>query len=373
MYIRQLSFLLIAATIGIAASLSSGAPACGSIDPIGPSFLVRTNFADGVDPFAFFRPSVVVRDRDRAAVDRGTPFASVVDSSGHEVAVFSAVAVERQVDADRLIAWIRNIEVFKQSKYVLALKRFSSPPRLDDVAALSLEEGDLNDVKKCRPGKCDLKLSAAEIGDLQRAIRSAGDGWKSAVQTAFRQIVLRRVQLYSDKGHAGLANFSDRDGSSTLESSFQGLVVHSPFLGEHAARLAEYLTRYPAVSLPDLESFFYWSSEKLGNKPVVSATHVVILRGQPGGPDVLVASKQIFATHYVDGSLGITALVADESMNRRYLAYLNRSNLDVLGGFWGGLVRMVIERRLKSEAPGVLRQLHDRLTSGPPPYGAGRS
>ena len=46
-----------------------------------------------------------------------------------------------------------------------------------------------------------------------------------------------------------------------------------------------------------------------------------------------------------------------------YLAYTLIPRL----GFWGGLVRMVLERRLKSEAPGVLRQLNDRLTSGPPP------
>jgi hypothetical protein len=49
-----------------------------------------------------------------------------------------------------------------------------------------------------------------------------------------------------------------------------------------------------------------------------------------------------------------------------YLAYPNRSDLDVLSGLWGGLVRMVLERRLKAEATGVLEALRARLETGPP-------
>lgn len=328
--------------------------------------------AGAVDPFAFFRPSVVVRDSERKSLEGGTPIASVVEGDGHEVAVFSVMPVDRRVDGDRLVAWMHDIAALKTSKYVLALKRFSTPPRLEDVETLSLDESDLNDIQRCRPGRCGLKLSAAEIGDLQRTIRSSGRDWKQAVQTAFRQLALQRVQAYTLRGHGGLQNYSDRESAPSLESSFRAIVQRSPFLAAHVPRLAEYLTRYPSGSPPDLDSFVYWSKEKLGSKAVVSATHVIILRGNgTTGPEVLVAGKQIFATHYMDGSLGLTALLRDTSTNRRYLAYLNRSELDVLGGFWGGLVRLVLERRLKSEAPGLLRQLNERLTSGPPPAAGG--
>jgi hypothetical protein len=39
----------------------------------------------------------------------------------------------------------------------------------------------------------------------------------------------------------------------------------------------------------------------------------------------------------------------------------------VLDGFWGGLVRRILERRLKSEAPTLLETLRHRLESGEPP------
>jgi hypothetical protein len=246
--------------------------------------------ANGADPFAFFQPSVALRDQDRRSLEQGTPFASVLEGKGDQLAVFSVIPVDRSVDADRLIAWVRNIRALKQSRYVPVLKRFSAPPRLEDLAALSLDEGDLNEVKRCRPGTCGLKLSAAEIDELQRAIRNSGGDWKPAVQTTFRQVVLQRVQTYSQKGHAGLANYSDRKDAPSLESSFRALIQRSPFLTAHVSWFAEYLRQYPSAPPHDIESFLYWSKEKLGSKAVISATHVVILRANAGGPDVVVAT-----------------------------------------------------------------------------------
>ena len=84
-------------------------------------------------------------------------------------------------------------------------------------------------------------------------------------------------------------------------------------------------------------------------------------------PDALVAGKQIFATHYMNGALALTAIVGGGPGSRRYLAYLNRSEVDVLGGFLGGLVRWIVERRLKSEASEVLQGLRRRIERGLPP------
>ena len=65
-----------------------------------------------------------------------------------------------------------------------------------------------------------------------------------------------------------------------------------------------------------------------------------ILRSdEPGLADALVAGKEIFATHYVNASLGLTAIVRGEPGGPNYLAYVNRSEVDMLGGMFGGLVR----------------------------------
>jgi hypothetical protein len=75
-------------------------------------------------------------------------------------------------------------------------------------------------------------------------------------------------------------------------------------------QFADALARYPGVPAADVESFVYWSKEGLSAKPIISATHVSIVRHDDGvRPDVLVVGKGIFATHYMTASLGLTALV----------------------------------------------------------------
>ena len=69
---------------------------------------------------------------------------------------------------------------------------------------------------------------------------------------------------------------------------------------------------------------------------------------------------------YVNASLGITAILRGESGACNY-RYLNRSEVDVLGGMFGGLVRWLVQRRLKAEAANVLQGLRRRLESGEPP------
>ena len=99
----------------------------------------------------------------------------------------------------------------------------------------------------------------------------------------------------------------------------------------------------------------------------MSITHVAISRGDgSGAPLVVVAGKQVYANHYMIGALGLTMLLEDEE-GSRYLAYLNRSRVDVLGGLFGGLVRRIMEGRLRSEAGEAVQALRRRIEAGDPP------
>ena len=132
--------------------------------------------------------------------------------------------------------------------------------------------------------------------------------------------------------------------------------------------LTDYLTQYPHRASAGLESFLHWSKEALGGKPIITVTHVSIVRSaDPGVPEALVAARQIFATHYMTGSLALTTITGGADRSPRYLMYLNRSRVDVLGGFFGGLVRRIMERRLRTEATDVVQGLRRRLEAGEPP------
>ena len=130
---------------------------------------------------------------------------------------------------------------------------------------------------------------------------------------------------------------------------------------------AAYLEQYPRATDPAVESLFYWSKDRLDGKAEISVTQIAIVQSNdPSLPEALAAGKQVFATHYVNGSLSLTAVIRDPEDGRHYLAYLNRSDLDMIGGLFGGLVRRIIEHRVKNDVPAVLRGLRTRIESGEP-------
>ena len=321
------------------------------------------------DPFVFLQPSVTVSVDERRQLDRGEPIARTLTGTDLEVAVFAATRID--IGGDRLVAWMRRIEDLKKSPYVLAIGRFSDPPRIEDLAGLALDDNELSEILACRPGSCGLKLSAIEMTQLQRVARDAGRNWQPPLQQAFRAVVLARVNAYLAEGHAALAPYADHGSPVWPATRFALVLGHSSFLTQRLPRFAEHLSRYPRTPMPAVESFMYWSKERLADTAIISVTHVSILRSdEPDLPDTLVAGKQVFATHYINASLGITAIVRGLPGGPNYLVYVNRSDVDVLGGMFGGLIRWFAQRRLKAEAANVLQGLRRRLESGdPPPMG----
>ena len=318
------------------------------------------------DPFGFFGPSVVVSLEDRATLERGLPLVRVLNTEGHELAVFSAIELTDSVTPDRMIAWMQDVAEFRKSSFVLAVQRFSNPPQIEDLDALTLDDGDLKDLEECRPGDCGLKLSPAEMYAFRRVIRDAGKDWKAPMLAAFRRTVLQRVAAYSVKGHAALDAYHDRHRPRSPAVAFDKLLQHSTFLPDRAPAIAEALKRTPGAA--HLDEFIYWSKERFGGKAVISATHVRIFRPAGiKGVDVLITGTQIFATHYLDACLGITALVRDGRSGRSYFVYFNRSEVDLLGGFWGHFARRIIKGRVEDDGPAILREVAHRLSSGDPP------
>ena len=316
------------------------------------------------DPFDFLQPTVIISPGERQDLDRGHPISRIVPGRNRQVAVLAAVST--RVGADRLVAWTRQVDQLKKSRYVEATVRFSDPPRIEDLAQLILDDDDLADIRRCRPGRCALKLASGEMAELRLVADEAGPRWKTALQEAFRRVVLRRVHTYLAGGHAALPPLEDDGGPTPLDQAFARLMRQSVFLTRSLPSFADYLERFPRSPVGQVESFVYWSKERLARKALVSAVHVGIIRHEdPALPDVVIAGKGIFATRHLTASLGITSLVRGED-GRRYIVYLNRSEVDALGGFQGGLVRLFVERRLRGEADDVLDGVRLRIEGGEP-------
>jgi hypothetical protein len=315
------------------------------------------------DPFAFLSPDVVVDARERARLDAGESAVRVLPGRDGHVSISAAIRID--ASGDRLLAWGAEIEMLQKGRYVPEIGRFSNPPRLEDLAALVFEDDDLGEIRECRPGKCGVKLSEAEIAQLQPAARARD--WKGPLQNELRRIVLQRARAYLAEGDAGLAPYHDHSDPVAPAEVFAALVNRLGFLPRRFRCLTTYLCRYPQQGDAHVvDSFLYWSKESLGVKPIISITHLTLARFENALlPEAVVVAKQVFATHYKNASVTVTAITRGN--DARYLVYVHRSQVDVIHGLFGAIVRRMIERRVRGEAPAVLMGLRTRLESGDPP------
>jgi hypothetical protein len=314
------------------------------------------------NPLAFFQPLVAPTPEELQRLNAGQPLVKTLSGEDRQIGVFAAMSVTATPGA--LAARVRNIASFKKNPYVRAIRRFSDPPLLEDLAGLTVNDGDLDDIRRCRPSaaSCKVKLAPEEIERLHHALSAVEPAvWKPALQDAFRQLVLDRVRAYQTDGT--LPYYLDDDGPVRLQEAFSTLLRSQPVLWQRAPRFAAYLEQYPRAPMPGVESFWYWSKEDFGRKANISVTQVSILpdASPDGQPEILIASKQIFATHYVDASLGLTTMLRGTDDSRMYLAYLNLSQVDVLSGLFKGLKRALIERRIRGETETIMTNLRTRL------------
>jgi hypothetical protein len=324
------------------------------------------------DPFAFFGPTIRLSRSDLAKLDRREVLVRVLPADDGHLAVFAAVSLGAPPYA--LIQWTREIERFKRGPLVQRVGRFSDPPVDADLDALTLDTNDLEALRKCRPGKCDLKLAESEIAAMQTAIRGAlqpisqpdGDGWQQAALHAFRRVLLDRVTLHARQGLLALPAYADGARRMSVGEAFSAIVARSPYLTGTVPSIVNAL-QAPATAAG--EGFYYWSRERYGaGRTVVSVTYVRLLQpDEPALPAAMTVSTQLFASHYTEGGVSVTAVLCDAARTACYLAYVNRTQSDVLGGLFGGLKRALIEQRIESDTPTLLRGVRDRLESGREP------
>jgi hypothetical protein len=318
------------------------------------------------DPFAPLAPTIRVTAADRAALDVGGVIARALPADDGHIGVFAAARFDAQPAA--LIMWTRAIESLKRGPFVHAVGRFSHPPLDSDLDEVVLDEDDLESLRRCRPGRCDVKLAAMEIEAVTAAIAGAGSDWRAAATAAFKRVLIGRVKMHRAGGLAALPPYAGRSTSASVEEAFDGIVTRSRYLATGLPAVVPAL-KSPSPDDAATDAFYYWSKEHYGTgKPVISVTHVRYWppAGGSGRPAAVAASTQIFGSHYIDAALGVTMVLCERDAAPCYLAYVNRTHADVFGGLFGGFKRAVARRRIESQAPGLMRALRDRVQGGVP-------
>jgi hypothetical protein len=274
-----------------------------------------------------------------------------------EIAAVGAVRVKAHKEV--FVEQYRDIAQFKRGPDVLQIGRFSDPPSIDDLAALTVDKQDL-DVRTCRVGHCDIRLPAQTIVRFQREIDWKARDADARAALLFKKVLFDDVRAYLSGDPGRIIEYDDEKRAVKPVDDFAGLLNNSPYLGEFVPGLPGHLQSFPLSPLPGAEDFLYWSKEKFGLTPFITVTHVTITRATSGG--YVIASKDVYSSRYFDASLTFT--VASDAVGAPdafYLVYVNRSRASALKGAFSGLRRSIVERRAKSSLDENLRNVKLRL------------
>jgi hypothetical protein len=265
-------------------------------------------------------------------------------SDKRDIAVLGVMLLD--VPAETTVEAVRDIKTFKEGKEILFLGKFDSFDP-DEIKTLTLENEEAEDLGKCRIHDCDAKMPGAWIEKLSKE------------KDPEKRIELLKVLLadyardYALRGNKAVLNYEGTKRAVPAQKEFESILESSSYLKTMAPDFYQYLREYPGKQPAGTDNFIYWSLEEFGFKPVINLTHVSIFRWSYSGLNgYLIASRQIFADHYYDASLGLTILIDRPPQNGKsagsYLVYINRSRIDMLGGFPSSLRRAITLPRIRS-------------------------
>ena len=265
-----------------------------------------------------------------------------------EVATLGIVRI--QTTPQRYIDGLADIAAFKRDDKILQIGTFGTPPQPADVARLTLDEQDVDSLRECRVASCDVQLSAQAIERFRADVNwRAADASRQAADV-MRRVLVEYVTQYQKAGSLAAMEYADSAGRLSLADEFKALVAADTITWAQVPDLRRHLFEFPSVRAGSRD-LVYWSKEKVHRRPVISVTHLAIVPVERESPvKYAVASRQIYAMHYFDVSLGLTLLVPDTSTAKpaTYVVYLNRSRIDLFDGVLGGIARKVVKGKARS-------------------------
>jgi hypothetical protein len=314
--------------------------------------------ADEAPPRPFLKTVIQLTDDQIASVEKGEVVTKQLATSDKpEVAAFGVVKTTG--NPDTLLRLARDVKAFRQVPQIPEMGMFSSPPKLEDLKALTHPPDDVAALKKCQPGSCDVKLGSAALEKVSKLDWKAADSTGQAV-ALMNQMMVDFVTAYQSGGTDALGNVMDKKQTKTRAEEYRKLLANSPYLVTYVKEFNGYLESYPKGTLPGAEDIFYWTKDTFGLKPVVSLYHMTLYKDPRGA---LVANKLLAASHFFNASLEIIAGIPTPDGKGLYLLDLYRTRLDPPTGMLSGVLMGKVRDGVETGVRENLKFERDRLAA----------
>lgn len=290
---------------------------------------------------------------DFAALEQGQTVVKLTPASDkREIALCGLVGL--RTDADRFLKSYLDGMARKNNEAILEAGRFGTAPDVADLQQLTVEQTDIEDLKQCAVGHCNIKLSAKMIERIRREVNWNAPDYQTQAVQLLKSMLAEYVRDYVARGPAALIRYHDKRDEVRVADEQQALHAASGYLND--------LLRESQPGMRLVEDAIVWSKIKFGLKPVLVIEHIKVYQNtRDRGPRVFIAAEQIYANHYFNSSRALTAYVSVPGANpAAYLVYENRSRADGLQGAFSKLKRGIIENKAVDGLKSVLE--HTRMS-----------
>jgi hypothetical protein len=308
----------------------------------------------------FFKQNIGLGDSEIAQIEQGKAVAKILSSnSPSQVFVFGAISINAPPRSYLRLA--TDLDGLKSLPGYIAIQRFSNPPVLSDLSRFSIDAADLDELKKCKPGDCDLQLPVENIEAFRSKIDWSGADPTNQANVLAREMILRELSAYQQGGNAALGIYRDKKNPTQVSEQFQAILARSKALPEKLPTLNSYLLDYPNASLPSSSSVFYWEKVQFGLKPTLRINHQITahLTAEHGPVDV-IAIKQLYANHYFETALDLYFCIP-RTQGGFYLITVKGSEQAGLTGPKGIVVRKVAVDKTRSSLEKSLQAIKTQL------------
>jgi len=300
----------------------------------------------------FLQQSIELDAGQLEAVERGEPIVKVLETRDRrDVAIFGIITTP--TSREQHTRAMRDFPTSLRTPTRTQLGVFSNPATEADVAAVTINSRDVAEMKNCKPGDCVAKLPATDMRRIHEQMNWSAPSAELQAQLSVyaRRRLVEYVTDYRTRGDSAMALYDDR-GKLTVRSSeaFAAQLAESPYVYQTVPSLQTYFASYPRGALPaGAAEIVFWSEDVLPRlRPILSVTHLVVYTPPELPGMTLSAAKQIYADHYFETAVDLTAVV--DRNPGTYLVVLRRYRFDNLPG---GILN------IRGRAIGALR---DQLT-----------
>jgi hypothetical protein len=319
-------------------------------------------------PKTFFRDKIKLAESDIQKIDQGQVVTKLIDSGDTKYGILAFGAVYVNAPVAKFGVVVRDIKRLTENKVYLDVQEFSlngAPPKPSDFDRFALFDKDIDELRTCKPGDCDIQTF--DVERFQKLVNWNAPGKYAQANKAARETLYQGINLYLSGGLKAWGSYRDRTKPLNIYEATRSMIDSSYYLPQDkAGGIYREVLDYPQGKLAGAEDLFYWERIDFGQDPTVRVSHLMLFPQGVGVVKFVAANLQLYASRYMRVALQMYYCVPDTANPNRpgfYLVEMNDSRMPDFGALKLGIVRKIANGKATDSTRDALT-MYQRMLNG---------